>query len=451
MAVVIKKRSNFKGLHLPERKYTAGVKIERLPLPQRVLIPAQQSLGAPLSFTVKRKEDVLTGQKIADTDKYVSAPLHSSVSGTVIKVLEYVDQISSRMMDAVSIDSDGEDNFVETEKLFDLKEDSDPKTIMDIIKGISDQTIVRKIRDAGVVGLGGATFPTHVKLNPPPSKNIDTVILNGCECEPYITADHAVMMENGLRVLLGFYIISQVISPDYCYIAIEDNKKDAIEHMKELIIRTGLEDKFKVVSLPSRYPMGAEKNLIKNITDRTVPMGGLPMDVGVVVNNINTAKAVYEAVIEDRPLIEKVVTVTGNISKPKNLLVRIGTPVSELISACGGFTDGSEEIIAGGPMMGNAMISLTTPVTKGMNCVLVKSNSKIQEQNCIKCGRCVDICPMNLMPLMYVKLAKSGMNEKCQDYYISNCIECGSCAYVCPSCIPIVGYIKTAKATINKK
>jgi len=451
MPIVIKKKSTFKGLHLPERKYTAGVKIEEVPVPERILLPSQQSLGAPISFDVKRGDTVLTGQKIADTDKYVSAPLHSSISGRVVKVFQYIDQISSRLMDAVSIDSDGEDNSVEKDCLFEISQESDPRSIMDIIKDITDQTIVRKIREAGVVGLGGATFPTHVKLSPPPSKNIDVLILNGCECEPYITSDHAVMLEDGLKVLLGFYIISKVIAPEKCYIAIEDNKEDAIEHMKDLIIKSGLEDKFKIVSLPSRYPMGAEKNLIKNITSRTVPMGGLPMDVGVVVNNINTSKAVYEAVIEDKPLIDKVVTVTGNVKEPKNLLVRIGTPVSELVEICGGLTDGSEEVIAGGPMMGNAMISLTTPVTKGMNCVLVKSREKMQEQSCIKCGRCVDICPMGLMPLMYVKFVKSGMNEACEDYYVSNCIECGSCAYVCPSCIPIVGYIKTAKATISSK
>lgn len=450
MSIVIKKKSRFKGLHLPERKYTAGVKIEKMPLPERILLPSQQSLGAPVAFTVSRKDKVLAGQKIADTDKYVSAPLHSSISGTVNKVFQYVDQISSRMMEAVSIDSDGQDQHVEAEVLYEITAESGPRSVMDVIEDITDQTIVRKIRDAGIVGLGGATFPTHVKLSPPPSKNIDTVILNGCECEPYITSDHAVMLEEGLKVLLGFYIISKVISPDRCYIAIEDNKEDAIGHMKELISRAGLEDKYKVVSLPSRYPMGAEKNLIQNITGRAVPMGGLPMDVGVVVNNINTAKAVYEAVLEDKPLIEKVVTVTGNVKTPKNLLARIGTPISELVSACGGFTDGSDEIIAGGPMMGNDMISLTMPVTKGMNCVLVKSDTKVPEQNCIKCGRCVDICPMGLMPLMYVKFVKNGMNEACKDYYVSNCIECGSCAYVCPSSIPIVGYIKTAKATINK-
>ncbi len=450
MGIVVKKKSAFKGLLLPENKITAKKPTEILPVPEKVTIPLQQSIGAPCEFIVKRKDMVKAGQKIADSTSYVSAPIHASISGKVSKIVKVVNPVTSNIMDAVVIESDGEERWVELKKLFDIKKSDDFSGLKKIVNSTGKKEILKKIREAGVVGLGGATFPTHVKLNPPPDKKIDTLILNGCECEPFITSDHRIMLEYGRQVLAGLYIISRTITPENIYIAIEDNKEDAIRYLEELIIKMEFSSIFKLVSLKSGYPMGAEKTLIKTITGRSVPIGGLPMDVGVIVNNVATSKSVYEAVIESRPLVDKVVTVTGAIENPKNLLARVGTTIGYLIDRCGEVGSGTNYIIIGGPMMGISIVDTDFPVTKGTNCVLVKEGKTQIEQNCINCGRCVDICPMKLIPLTYVRNVKRGNFEVCREYYIENCIECGSCAYVCPANIPIVGYIKTCKSTIAK-
>jgi len=451
MKIVFKKKRSFRGLSLPENKITAEKSIEDLPLPEKVVIPLQQNIGANCEFIVQRGDVVKTGQKIADSKGYVSAPIHSTISGKVSKIVKMVNPVTGNVMDAAVIKSDGEDSRVECNKLFNIRESDDFFGLKRIIEGIDKEKVLKMIREAGVVGLGGAAFPTHVKLKPPPEKKIDTIILNGCECEPFITADHRIMLENSRQVLMGLYIINKLLSPEKVYIGIEDNKKDAIEHLEKLIIRMNLDDLSKIVSLKSRYPMGAEKTLIKTITGRSVPMGGLPMDVGAVVNNVATAKSIYEAVIEDKPLIERVVTVTGVVTNPKNLRVRLGTSISSLIDKCGGYRDEFNSIIAGGPMMGISFTGTDFPVTKGTNCILVKKRRLQDEQDCINCGRCIDVCPMNLMPLMYVRNTKKKDFGKCREYYIDDCIECGSCSYVCPANIPIVGYIKTCKSELLKK
>jgi len=448
MGIVIKKKSVFRGLSLRENKITAKKPIEVLPVPEKVILPLQQSIGAPCEFIVARKDIVKAGQKIADSKSYVSAPVHSSISGSVSKITKVLNPATCALMDALVIESDGEDQRVGSEKLFDIENSDNFSELKKIVRSLDNKKILEKIKEAGVVGLGGATFPTHVKLNPPKDKKIDTVILNGCECEPFITSDHRVMLEYGMKVLAGLYIISRTVTPKSIYIAVEDNKEDAICHLEELIIKMGFKNVFKIVSLKSSYPMGAEKTLIKTVLGRSVPMGGLPMDVGVIVNNVATAKSVYEAVIESKPLMDKVVTVTGEIENPKNLLARMGTPVSNLIEACGKTGSGVNYIIIGGPMMGTSVTDIDFPVTKGVNCILVKESKARVEQNCINCGRCVSICPMNLMPLAYVRNVKKESAEGCRQYYIENCIECGSCAYVCPAGIPIVGYIKTGKSML---
>ncbi|MDD3776702.1 MAG: electron transport complex subunit RsxC [Actinomycetota bacterium] len=448
---IIKKRSAFGGVKLPENKMTEEESIEVLPLPQQVVIPIQQNIGAPGEFLVKRGDTVLAGQKIADTDKFVSAPIHAPISGKVSKSTQVLNPASGAVVDALIIESDGQDQWVEMQVLHKIDDIKDWKQALSSMDNIPAKDALDKIREAGIVGLGGAAFPTHVKLAPPPDKKIDTFILNGCECEPFITSDHRVMLEYGKHVLAGMYLISNILKPEKIYIAIEDNKPDAIRHMHNLLVEMGLEDKADVVSLPSRYPMGAEKTLIKSLLGREVPMGGLPMDVGVVVNNVATCKAVAEAVLEGKPLTDKVITVTGAFQKPKNLLARIGTPISMLVDYCHLQDRDQYHIIMGGPMMGVAINDIEYPVTKGLNCVLIKQGVAGQEQNCIKCARCVAACPMGLMPLMYPKLVKKGRFEDCQEYYISNCIECGSCAFVCPANIPIVGYIKTGKKKISDK
>jgi electron transport complex protein RnfC len=259
------------------------------------------------------------------------------------------------------------------------------------------------------------------------------------------------MLEYGKQVLGWLYIIAKLLQPRDIYIAIENNKQDAIENIANLIMEMGFGDRYRIVSLPSRYPMGAEKTLIKTVLDRAVPMGGLPMDVGVVVNNVTTAKAIYDAVVEDRPLISKVVTITGEYEEIMNILVRIGTPISELLDRCGINRDKANKVIVGGPMMGNQLLDDDFPVTKGTNCILAVDSRIPDQQNCINCGSCVRICPMGLTPLVYVRNVKSGKSEGLAEHYIDNCIECGSCAYVCPANIPIVGYIKAGKAMLARK
>jgi len=451
MGILIKKKSKFRGLHLPENKITEKKSIETLPIPENIILPLIQNIGAPCNFIIEKGDEVKTGQKIADSKSYVSSPIHSSISGKVKKISKILNPASGMLMDAATIASDGEDQWVKTDRVFDINLSQDYNKLRAIIDSLGKDEILSKIREAGIVGLGGAAFPTHVKLNPPPEKRIDTVILNGCECEPFITSDHRVLLEYGKQILIGLYIIVSVLKPENIYIAIEDNKADAIAHISDLIYDMAFDNMFQIVSLPSRYPMGAEKTLIKTVLDRAVPMGGLPMDVGVVVNNVTTAKAIYDAVIEDKPLISKVITVTGEYNNPKNVLARTGTPISHLIELCGLKKEKINKVIVGGPMMGNILVNTDFPVIKGVNCILACDSRIPEEQNCINCGSCVRICPMGLVPLAYVRNVKGGKSEGLSDYYIENCIECGSCAYICPANIPIVGYIKTGKAMLAEK
>jgi electron transport complex protein RnfC len=434
----LKKKGAPHGVNLPESKFTAASPIETLPLPEKVILPMHQNLGAPCEAIVTRGAKVLTGQKIGDSEKYVSAPIHASVSGEISGTPMVINPPTGRLIKALTVTSDGEDTWAE------LEVNKNPKTL-------SVKKILEKVREAGIVGMGGATFPTHVKLAPPKDKKIDTVILNGCECEPYITADHRIMLEYGEKVLSGLSIIKKVLSPDDVYIAIEDNKEDAIDHLEELVVSMGFKDEFKIIPLESKYPTGAERTLIDTILGREVPIGGLPLDIGVIVQNVGTAKAIHDAIFEGKPLIERVITVTGAVKNPKNLLVRLGTPLRSLIEYCGGIEGKANEIILGGPMMGISHYDLGFPVTKGTSCVLVKETTPVKEMECINCGRCLSVCPMHLMSTMFAKYAKAGRYDACKEAYIDNCVECGTCAYACPARIPIVQYIKVAKSELSKR
>jgi len=438
MSIRLKKRHTSYGVKVPESKLTAESLIEPIPLPEKVIILLHQNIGAPCEAIVKRGDKVLTGQKIGDSERFVNAPVHATVSGEITGITTVINPPTAQLVTALVITSDGKDEWVK------LEAPGEPETL-------SVKEILDRIRAAGLVGLGGAAFPTHVKLSPPKDKKIDTVILNGCECEPYITSDHRVMLEYGKKVLSGLSIIRKVLSPDTTYIAIEDNKPDAIDHLKSLIVAMGFKDDFKIVPLKSKYPMGAEKTLIGTILNREVPIGGLPLDVGVVVHNVSTTKAIYDAVVEGKPLVERVVTVTGAVKNPKNLLVRLGTPLRSLIDYCGGIDEKASEVILGGPMMGISQPDLDFPVTKGTSCVLVKESRPIREQDCISCGKCVEVCPMYLIPTMLAKYAKAGRYDECQKAYIADCFECGACAYVCPANIPIVQYIKVAKSELIRR
>jgi electron transport complex protein RnfC len=433
----LKKRGSPYGVRVPERKLTEHSPIEPAPLPEKVVIPLQQNIGAPCQALVKKGDKVLVGQKISDSDKFVSAPVHASVSGEVTGTTVVVNPPTGALVDALVITADGEDKWVE------LEVPAEPEAL-------SVKDILGKIREAGLVGMGGAAFPTHVKLSPLKDKKIDTVILNGCECEPYVTSDHRLMLEYGEQILSGLNIIRKVLSPDAVYIAIEDNKEDAIAHMEELVGALGYPD-FRIAPLKSKYPMGAEKTLIEMILGREVPIGGLPLDVGVVVHNVSTAKAIHDAVYEGKPLIQRVVTVTGAVKHPKNLLTRFGTSLRSLIDYCGGTESGANKVILGGPMMGIAQFDLDFPVVKGTNSLLVIKGKPIVEQDCISCGRCIEICPMRLMPTLLARNAKAGRYDACKEAYIDDCFECGSCTYNCPANIPIVQYIKVAKKELAKR
>ncbi|MFC1897474.1 electron transport complex subunit RsxC [Chloroflexota bacterium] len=431
-------KSSSRGVKLAENKFTAESPIDSLSLPEKVIIPLQQNIGAPCEAVVKRGDKVLIGQKIGDSERFVSAPVHATVSGEISATTTVVNPPTGQLVTALVITSDGDDTWTK------LEPPEKPEAL-------SAKEILERIREAGIVGMGGATFPTHVKLSPPEGKKIDTLILNGCECEPYITSDHRLMLEYGATILSGLNIIKKVLSPDTVYIAIEDNKEDAIDHMEKLIATTGLKDSFKVISLKSKYPMGAEKTLIYNLLGREVPIGGLPLDVGVVVHNVSTAKAICEAIFQGKPFIDRVVTITGAVKNPKNLLVRLGTPLRNLIDYCGGIDGKASEVILGGPMMGISQPDLDSPVTKGTNCVLVKESRPIREQDCISCGKCLEVCSMNLMPTVLAKYAKAGLYDDCKEAYIDDCFECGACAYTCPANIPIVQYIKIAKSELIKR
>ncbi len=438
MGVVLKKKSSKHGIKVKHHKLSKDIPIETARIPEKVVIPLQQHIGAPCKVTVKRGEKVKVGDKIGESDAFVSAPIHATVSGEIKGMTKVINPPTGMPVDAVIIESDGKDKWGKFEGV-------------DNIEDISAEDIVKMIRNAGIVGLGGATFPTHVKLSPPKDKVIDTVILNGCECEPYITSDHRVMLEYGREVLLGLSVISKILSPENVYIAIEDNKMDAIEKMEDLILEMGFEKEFRIVPLCSKYPMGGEKTLIKTVLNREVPIGGLPLDVGVVVQNVATAKAIHDAVFYGKPLVERVVTVTGDIKSPKNLLTRFGTPIKSLIEYANGYEIDDMEVILGGPMMGISQFDMNFPVTKGTNSILVKRARRVNEGECIRCGRCVNTCPMNLLPTMFVKYVKRGMYEMCKEIFVDDCMECGSCAYMCPANIPIVQYIKIAKSELRKR
>ncbi|MCD6083564.1 electron transport complex subunit RsxC [Candidatus Aerophobetes bacterium] len=430
---IFKGKSFSGGVKVPENKLTENESVEVFPAPKRAVLPLAQHIGAPCEPVVKRGDKVKTGQIIANSKAFVSAPIHASISGKVTGFIKTITPSSGKVVEAIVIDSDGEDEWERMEAM-DLSAPRDE--------------LLKRIRDAGIVGLGGATFPTHVKLSPPKDKRIDTIILNGCECEPYVTSDHRVMLEEGEKVLLGLEVIKRILSCDNAIIAIEENKENAISHLRDLIKRKKIST--EVVSLKTKYPQGAEKVLIKVLLNREVPLGGLPFDVGVIVQNVSTARAIYEAVFEGKALIRRVLTVTGMVKRPKNLLVRFGTSIESLIDHCGRM-EGADEVITGGPMMGISLPVLDLPVTKDVNCILVKRSLRIEERDCIRCGSCVRACPMNLLPTELVKYIKAGMYERCSEYYIDDCMECGSCAYVCPAGIPIVQYIKVAKNEIRRR
>lgn len=430
------------GIHPPHfKKQTEHLEIENANEPSVVVIPLQQHIGASCDALVKVGQYVKVGQKIGESKAFVSANVHSSVSGTV-KNIELRNSSSGSAVNCIVIESDGK---------FTADESVKPKADID---NLSKDDILAIIKDAGLTGMGGAGFPTHVKLSPPKDKQIDTIIINGAECEPYLTADHRIMLEKTEDLILGAKAAKKAVGVDKCYIAIEKNKPDAIEVMLKAL-EDAKEDGIEIAQLETKYPQGDEKRMINAVTGRVVPSGGLPMDVGVVVNNVGTIATLGNIIKTGMPVIQRVVTVTGSaVKNPKNLYVRIGTLFSDIIEQCGGLSEEPGKIISGGPMMGIAQFTAEVPVIKGTSGILIlnKKDAKVEEpQNCIKCGRCVEVCPVNLQPLIISKLSLLDKFDETEGYHALDCIECGSCSFICPSKRRLMESIRVAKREIVSK
>ncbi len=428
------------GIHLPDNKLTAGKPIRYLPLPKSVAIPVSQHIGAPSEITVSKGDTVKTGQVIAVSKGFVSSNIHSSVTGKVAKIDTVADTTGYKHT-AVFVDVEGDD-WVETiDRSTGLR-----KEIV-----LSSDEIIRRCQECGIVGLGGATFPSHVKLKIPEGKNCDILIINGVECEPYLTSDHRLMLEKGEEMFTGVTALMKALKVDTALIGIENNKIDAIQHLTKLA--AGF-DGISVNPLKVKYPQGAEKQLIKALTNREVPSGRLPIDVGIVVQNAGTAFAVYEAVQKNKPLFERVVTVTGpSLADPGNFFVRIGTPVSFLIEEAGGLPDDTGKIISGGPMMGKAVQNSEIPVTKGTSGIVVLpagESERVAVGRCIRCGKCVSVCPLGLEPYLIMALSENGMFERAEKERVTDCMECGCCTFSCPGGRPILDYVRLAKSTVLK-
>ena len=429
------------GIHPSYNKeLTASKKIEKAVLPKKVVIPLQQHIGAPCKPLVKKGDVVTEGQKIGETTaSFVTAPVHSSISGKV-KDIEKLPYPAGGKVLSIIIEGDGT-----------AMEWGNGSVGLEL-ESITTEALKNIIKEMGIVGMGGAAFPTHVKLSPPREKKIDAFILNGCECEPYLTSDHRLMVEEPEKVFWGMKAMMKAIEVENGFIGIEENKPDAIEVLERVAKGTGI----KVVALETKYPQGAEKMLIKAILDRKVPVGKLPMDVGVVVNNVGTALAVYEAIKYSKPLIDRVVTVSGNgVKEPKNLLVRIGTSFEDVLDQCGGITsDGEREVLNGGPMMGIAQTTLDVPVIKGTSGITVLAGKKIKPNTyrpCIRCASCVEVCPVNLMPYKIGDQARLYRLDDFKAWGGLVCIECGCCSYTCPSKRPLLQWIRVGKVKVREK
>jgi electron transport complex protein RnfC len=427
------------GVHPPENKLSADKKIETLALPKLVNIPVSQHLGVPAKLIVNKNDYVKVGQLIAEQGGFVSANIHSPVSGKVIKIDNVPDTAGYKRL-AVTIQVEGDEWDASIDRSFDIKKDFNS----------SSEEIIKKIQEAGIVGLGGATFPSHVKLMPPKDSKPEVLIINGVECEPYLTSDHRLMLEKGIEMLVGTKLLMSALKVEKAFVGIENNKPDAIKHLTELSKDfKGIE----VVPLKVQYPQGGEKQLIKAVTGREVPSGGLPIAVGTVVHNVGTAYAVYEAVQKNKPLFERVVTITGkSLKNPGNYLVRFGTPVKDLIDAAGGLPEDTGKIISGGPMMGKALNTTDVPITKGTSGILILPDDESKRREvkpCIRCAKCVTVCPMGLEPFLLMTLSEKGLYERSEKEDVMDCIECGSCSYTCPSDRPLLDYIRLGKNRVG--
>lgn len=425
------------GVHPNDsKKRTENMGIEKSSIPKMLYIPLLQHIGSPLEALVKVGDKVLKGQKIADLEGFLTSPIHASTSGTVKKIDLHDFTLMGRVK-TIFIEPDGEDTWCELQPILNYEK-------------ASKEEILNQIRECGVVGLGGASFPTHIKLNLPTGSEIDTLLINGAECEPYLNSDNRIMIEYPEKIIKGIEILKSLLGVKKVIIGVEKNKPEAIEILKKYLGDTGIE----VAPLENMYPQGGEKQLIKSLLNREVPSGKLPLNVGVVVQNVGTAVAVFEAVTHGKPIIEKIVTVSGlAVKNPKNLLVPIGTQITHLLDFCETDRESMDKLVVGGPMMGMAQYTADVPVIKGTSGVLALTTAETnpyKPKPCIVCGKCVDVCPMNLVPAQYVRLGASSMWEEMRDSNVMDCIECGSCAYICPANRPLTESIKLGKASLRK-
>ncbi len=427
------------GIHPKENKLSAGIKIVPAPLPKEVIIPLGMHIGAPATACVAKGDEVKVGTLIAKSSGFVSANIYSSVAGKVTKI-DSVFDASGYKKPAIIIS-------VAEEDVWEESIDRSPELVREC--SLDAKAIIDKINEAGIVGLGGATFPTHVKLSPPPGSKAEVLIINAVECEPYLTSDHQLMLEHGEEILVGCTILMKALSVDKCIIGVENNKPDAIKHLSGLCAQyKGIE----VMPLKVQYPQGGEKQLIDAVLSKQVKSGALPISTGAVVQNVGTIYAVYEAIQKNKPLLERVVTVTGkSLDKPANYLARIGTPLKTLIEASGGIPENTGKIIGGGPMMGKALLSADLPVTKGTSGILLISQEESVRKPmraCIRCAKCVNVCPMGLNPTFLMVDTQQQDWERAERGHIVDCIECGSCSFTCPSNRPLLDFIRMGKQQV---
>jgi len=423
------------GIHPPENKITADAQIETLPTPDVLTVLLSQHLGKPAKPIVKKTELVKKGQRIAEADGFISAHVHAPTSGKVTAIDQRSPSPGGQYSQAIVIEADGQEEWADG-----LNADVD-------YASLSRDEKLGKIQDAGIVGMGGAGFPAHVKLNPPKDKKIDTLILNGAECEPFLTPDYRLLIEEPEKILKGLEIVASLFDEDIkVYIGIEQNKPQAIRIMTEHSKGTP----FEVVPLKTKYPQGSEKQLINSLTGRTLSVGQLPFDVGCLVHNIATIYAIYEAVAKNKPLIERVLSVSGmSIQNAKNLRATLGTRITDIVDYCGGLKDEINQLIVGGPMMGKSQYTLEVPITKTTSGILLINNKELdslREMACIRCGKCIDVCPQGLQPWRFVDLAQNRRTDEIPVNMLNDCMECGSCTFVCPARRDIVHWIKYAKA-----
>ncbi len=427
------------GIHPRENKLSAHQPIVKADIPAKAVILLGQHIGAPAKPVVAKGDLVKVGTRIAEAGGFVSAAIHSSVSGKVVKIDTIVDA-SGYPKPAIFIDVEG-----------DIWEEGIDRTDT-LVKecNLTSEEIVKKIAEAGIVGLGGACFPTQVKLSPPPAFKAECVIINAVECEPYLTADHQLMLEHAEEIMVGVAILMKAVKVNKAFIGIENNKPDAIQLMTKVASSyAGIE----VIPLKVKYPQGGEKQLIDAVTRRQVASGALPISTGAVVQNVGTAFAVYEAVQKNKPLFERVITVTGkSLQKPSNFIARIGTPFQQLIDACGGLPEDTGKIIGGGPMMGKALVNTDVPTVKGSSGILIMNNKEAKRgaiQPCIRCAKCVGVCPMGLEPYLLAALAEHTEFEGMEKERIMDCIECGSCQFTCPANRPLLDFCRLGKSKVG--